>query len=217
MLKIPNPRQPVSPAFSVAHYQELCIARQTFLGRVQRAIETGSNLDTFRWLRSRSIDPDHVNNVAGLTIETEIKALPGGIFSFSEYGFPAFVITAHDRDAETPVDFLAWTRDKPSRVYRYFGYADALGVDQLYNPTSYFEGDGLMIRRTPMDWLSAGCTGCVILDYNEFAHRLRALDIPQCRLVGESVIHARQISNALTPLPDNVRIFVPASPTVAGP
>jgi hypothetical protein len=156
-----------------------------------------------------------VNNVAGLIVETEIIVLPGGIFSFSEYGVSAFVIIVHDRDAETPVDFLAWSKDKPSRIYRYFAYADALGVDQLYNPTSYSDGAGLMIRRTPLDWLSAGCAGCVILDYAEFAHRLRALDIPQCRLVGESVIHAREIKKALTPLPDNVRIFVPASPTAA--
>ena len=37
----------------------------------------------------------------------------------------------------------------------------------------YFDGNGLMIRRTPLDCLSAGCAGCVILDYIEFAHRLR--------------------------------------------
>jgi hypothetical protein len=215
MPKIPKPRQPVSPVFGIPHYGEMLVARATLFDRVEEAIATGTNLDMFRWLRSRSIDPDHVNNVAGLIVETEIAALPGGIFSFAAHGFAAFVITAHDRDAETPVDFIAWSRDKPSRIYRYFAYADALGVDQLYNPTSYFDGAGLMIRRTPLDWLSAGCAGCVILDYTEFAHRLRALDIPQCRLVGESVIHAREIKKALSPLPDNVRIFVPASPTVA--
>jgi hypothetical protein len=215
MQKISETPHPVSPAFGIPHYEEMFIARLMFYDRVEQAILTGSNLDTFRWLRARSIDPDDVNNVAGPTIETEITALPGGIFSFSEYGFSAFVLEVRDQDAETPVDFIAWKRDKPRRVYRYFGYADTFGVDQLYNPTSYFDGDGLMIRRTPMDWLSAGCVGCVILDYAEFAHRLRALDIPQCRLVGESVIHAREIRKALTPLPDNVRIFVPASPTVA--
>jgi hypothetical protein len=215
MLKISNSRQPVSPVFGIPHYRELFLARLTFFDRVQQAIESGTNLDTLRWLRSRSIDPAHVNNVAGLIVETEITALPGELFSFSEYGFSAFVMTVYDRDAETPVDLIAWTRDRPRHLFRYFGYADALGVDQIYNPTSYFDGDGLMIRRTPMDWLSAGCAGCVILDYGEFAHRLHALDIPQCRLVGESVIHAREISKALTPLPDNVRIFVLASPAVA--
>jgi hypothetical protein len=215
MLKIPNPRQPVSPAFGIPHYDEMYVARLTFLDRVEEAIATGTNLDTFRWLRSRSIDPDHVNNVAGLIVETEIAALPGGIFSFSEYGFSAFVIMAHERDAERPVDFIAWTRDKPSRVYRYFGYSDALGVDQLYNAASYFDGGGLMIRRTPLDWLSAGCTGSVILDFAEFSQRLRALENQHCRLVGESVVHAREMKKALTPLPSNVRIFVPASPTEA--
>lgn len=214
MQKISGHRQGVT-ALAIPHYEEMFTARITFCDRVEEAIATGTNIDMFRWLRSRSIDPDRVNNVAGLIVETEIAALPGGIFSFSDYGFSAFVITVNDRDAVTPVDFIAWTRDKPNRVYRYFGYADALGVDQLHNPSSYYDGAGLMIHRTPMDWLSAGCAGCVVLDYADFAHRLRALDIPQCRLVGESVIHARAIKNALTPLPDNVRIFVPISQTGA--
>jgi hypothetical protein len=213
MLKKLNSRQPVSPAFGIPHYKEMVIARLTFLGRVQEAIEAGTNLDTFRWLRSRSIDPSHACNVAGLIVETDITTLPGRLFSFSEYGFPAAVIMVHDRNAETPVDLIAWTKDMPRRVYRHFGYADALGVDQLYNPTSYLNGTGLMIRRTPLDWLSAGCAGCVILDYDDFAQRLRTLDIPQCRLVGESVIHGREIRRAIAPLPDNVRIFVPASQT----
>jgi len=215
MRKISEMRHPVSPAFGLPHYQEMLVARLPFFDRVEQAIATGTNLDTFRWLRSRSIDPDHVTNFAGLYVEAEITAMPGGIFSFSECGFSAFVMMVHDRDAETPIDLIAFARDKPRRVYRYFGYADVLGVDQLYNPTSYFDGDGLMIRRAPLDWLSAGCTGCVILDYDEFAHRLRALDIPQCRLVGENVIHAREISKALNPLPQRVSIFVLCPPTVA--
>ena len=142
MLKISNPHQPVSPVFRIPHYQEMFVARITFYDRVEEAIAAGTNLDTFHWLRSRSIDPDHVTNFAGLFVETEISVLPGGIFSFAAHGFSAFVITAHDRDAETPIDFVAWTRDKPRHVYRYFACADALGVDQLYNPTSYFDGAG---------------------------------------------------------------------------
>jgi hypothetical protein len=43
---------------------------------------------------------------------------------------------------------------------------------------------------------------------------VRALENQHCRLVGESVI-AREMKKALTPLPDNVRIFVLASPTEA--
>jgi hypothetical protein len=118
----------------------MALARLRICDRVQRAIEAGDNIKTFRWLRSQAIDLDHITNVAGLFVEAEIAALPGGFFSFFEYGFSAVVLMVHDRVAETPIDFIAWT--KPRRVHRYFGYADALGVDQLYNPTSYFDDGG---------------------------------------------------------------------------
>jgi hypothetical protein len=214
VLKIPKPRPPVSPAFGIPHYEEMFGAARTFDHLVEGAIASGSNLDTFQWLRSLSIDPDHVTNFAGLYVETEITALPGGIFSFAKAGFTAFVMLVCDSDAVTPIDLIAFTRDKPRRAYRFFGYADALGVDQLYNPASYFADSGLMIRHTPLDWLIAGCNGCVILDHSEFAHRLRTLNIPQCRLVAENVIRAREIAQALSPLPDHVRIFIPEATTV---
>jgi hypothetical protein len=197
----------------IPHYKEMFQVRLQFL---ELALPT---VDGNRWLRSQLIDIAHATNVAGPIIEMEITSMPGGYFSFCEDrdGFMAFVMMVFDRDAETPIDFIAWTRDKPRRVFRYFGYADAFGVDQLYNPTSYYDDNGLMIRRTPMDWLFAGCTGAVILDYEEFGQRLHAArdEIPQCRLVGESLSHAREISKTLKPLPDNVRIFVPASQLVA--
>jgi hypothetical protein len=53
MLKITNSRQPVRRVFTIPHHGEMLVARATFFGRVEEAIATGSNLDTFRWFRSR--------------------------------------------------------------------------------------------------------------------------------------------------------------------
>lgn len=102
-------------------------------------------------------------------------------------------------------------------VYRYFGYAYALGVDQLYNPSSYFGGAGIVVRRSPVDWLFANCSGLVILDRNEFAKRLRAASnvIAHCRVVGDSVAHARDLAKTLSPLPRNVELFVPSKVVAA--
>lgn len=197
----------------IPHYQEMFAVRRQYL---ELALPT---VAANRWLRSQPIDIEHATNVAGPIIEMEIVSMPGGFFTFCQDrdGFLAFVMMVFDRDAETPIDFIAWTREKPRRVFRYFGFADALAVDQLYNPTSYFDDGGLMIRRTPLDWLFAGCVGVVILDHEEFAERLRAAgdEIPECRLVGDGVSHARELAKKLNPLPDNVRIFVPASKLVA--
>jgi hypothetical protein len=197
----------------IPHYKEIFQVRLQFL---ELALPT---VDGNRWLRSQSIDIAHATNVAGPIIEMEITSMPGGIFSFCEhaYGFLAFVMMVFDRDAVTPIDFIAWTRDKPRRVYRYFGYTDALGVDQLYNPATYYDDSGLMIHRCPLDWLFAKCVGSVVLDPIEFRERLSASrhEIPQCRIVGENVTHARELARQFNPLPDNVRIFVPASQMVA--
>src|SRR4051812_19126854 len=109
-----------SPCCRVPHHFELLDARSRFLEQAQLAIESGTNLDTLQWLRSLAIAPDHATNVAGLIVETEITVLPGGLFSFSNFGFAAVVMMVQDRDAETPIDFVAWARDKQRRIYRYF-------------------------------------------------------------------------------------------------
>jgi hypothetical protein len=197
----------------IPHWQEMVHARIQFM---DLALPT---LDGNQWLAAQPIDVLHATNIAGPIVEMEISTMPGDIFSFVETGdgFLAFVQMVFGRDAATPIDFIAWTRDKPWRVYRYFGYADALGVDQLYNPSSYFGGAGIVVRRSPVDWLFANCSGLVILDRNEFANRLRAASnvIPHCRVVGDSVAHARDLAKTLSPLPRNVELFVPSKAVAA--
>ena len=197
----------------VPHYYEMLGVRLQYLDLAL------PNNDANRWLRERSIDIKHAVNVAGPVIEMEIIAMPGGIFSFCEdrEGFMAFVMMVFDRDAVSVIDFIAWTRDKPGRVFRYFGYADTLAVDQLYNPATYFADGGLMLHRSPFDWLVAGCTGAVVLDTSEFRERLCAArqEIPQCRIVGDCIGRARELRKALSPIPSHVNIFVPASTVAA--
>jgi hypothetical protein len=197
----------------IPHYDEMLEVRLQYLDLAW------PTLDANRWLSSRSIDVGYAVNIAGPIIEMEITTIPGGLFSFCENreGFLAFVMMVFDRDAESVTDFIAWTRDKPRRVFRYFGYADALAIDQLYNPATYFADGGLMLHRSPLDWLIAGCSGTVVLDPVEFRERLFAdrQDIPQCRIVGDCVSRARELRKALSPVPSHVSIFVPASQAAA--
>jgi hypothetical protein len=91
------------------------------------------------------------------------------------------------------------------------GASEALGLDQLYNPASYFGSRALSVRRNALEWLAADCDGIVIFNFQAIRSRLQRL--PQnlnCRLAVESINSGRLLLDRLKPLPPNVRIMVPA-------
>ncbi|MDB5566832.1 MAG: hypothetical protein JWP84_3398 [Tardiphaga sp.] len=96
----------------IPHWQEMVHARIQFM---DLALPTP---DGNQWLAAPPIDVLHATNIAGPIVEMEISTMPGDIFSFVETGdgFLAFVQMVFGRDAATPIDFIAWTRDKPWRL-----------------------------------------------------------------------------------------------------
>jgi hypothetical protein len=62
------------------------------------------------------------------------------------------------------IDLAAWSaRENTFATWR--STAFCLGdLDQCFNPATWFDGDGLHIHRTPLDWLKAGRDGIVILN-----------------------------------------------------
>jgi hypothetical protein len=200
-------------AVGIPHYLEMLTARLQFL------TQADVNVEADRWLRHQGVDVPAAINLGGPLIESNICALPGSRFSFAGSRldfFPAFVHFAHDRDAETEADLIAWTRDRPKNVLRYFAYADCLASDQVENPTTYFAGAGLLLHESPLDWLRCGCRGAVVLDFDNFYQRLERLrpDVLQCRIVGSTVAHARYLAKRLKPLPYRVEIYVRASQVI---
>jgi hypothetical protein len=121
------------------------------------------------------------------------------------------VHVAVGEDAETPIDLVAWTRERPDRILRCLGAARAIGIDQLFNPASYFAGRPLRVHRSALAWLAAGCDGVVPLDWVAIRNRLDLfpLELDDCRLAAESLAHGRALRAALGPLPARVRIVVP--------
>jgi hypothetical protein len=168
-----------------------------------------------RWLEGQGVDVSHAWNVAGPILEHNITIFPRMMFDFAEPGRPdsvrAVVHVAYDDDAETPVDLVAWTREKPHQVYRCLGSACAIGIDRLFNPASYFAGRPLRVRRSPLDWLAAGCDGIVPLDYSAIRNRISwsLRDFDEYRLAADSLAQGRALRDALAPLPARVRILVP--------
>ena len=172
-------------------------------------------LDLANWLESRSVDVPKVLNLAGPIVEHDIVVFQSSTFDFaaprSAGSVRAVVHVAVDEDAETPIDLVAWTRERPDRILRCLGVAQAIGINQLFNPASYFAGRPLRIHRSALAWLAAGCDGMVPLDCAAIRNRLGflPLELEDCRLAAESLTHGRALRAALGPLPARIRILVP--------
>jgi hypothetical protein len=172
-------------------------------------------LELARWLESEGVDVSRALNVAGPIVERDIVVFPGAMFDFaapgSEDSVRAVVHLAVGEDAETPIDLVAWTRERPNRILRCLGVAQAIGIDQLVNPASYFAGRPVRVHRSALAWLASGCDGVVPLDRAAMRNRLDflALELDGCRLAAESLEHGRALRTELAPLPARVRIVVP--------
>ena len=172
-------------------------------------------LEFARWLENEGVDVPYALNLAGPIVEHDIVLFPGGMFDFaapkSADSVRAVVQVAVGEDAETPIDLVAWTRERPDRILRCLGVAQAIGINQLYNPASYFAGRPLRIHRSALAWLAAGCDGVVPLDCAAIRNRLNflPLELEDCRLAAESLTHGRALRAALAPLVARVRILVP--------
>jgi hypothetical protein len=169
-------------------------------------------LELAHWLESKGVDLSHVLNVAGPIVEHEVVIFPNTMFDFVEPRNPdairAVVHVVFDDDAKTPIDLVAWTRKKPCEIFRCLGFAAAIGIDRLFNPASYFAGRPLLVHRSPLAWLAAGCVGMVPIDHGALRERMEWLQC-DCRLAAENLAHGRALREALAPLSHRVRILVP--------
>jgi hypothetical protein len=178
-------------------------------------LRSESQIELARWLESEGVDVPRVLDLAGPIVEHDIVVFPDEMFDFaapsSSDSVRAVVHVAVGEDAETPIDLVAWTREQPNQIFRCLGVAQAIGIDQLFNPASYFAGRPLRVHRSALAWLAAGCDGVVPLDCEAIRNHLDflPLELDGCRLAAESLTHGRALRDALAPLPARVRILVP--------
>jgi hypothetical protein len=117
-----------------------------------------------RYWRDHRLDHSAVRQFAG-----SLSVLPIGIFEPDRFDFGGrgdplgAVVEALDEDGETVVDLVAWPLDAPDRVLTMFGRASVLGLRTATDSTTYVFGRPLAVHRTPLDWLKAGCNGCVVV------------------------------------------------------
>ncbi|MDB5541652.1 MAG: hypothetical protein JWQ89_3379 [Devosia sp.] len=122
------------------------------------------------YVRSNSIGPELIAGYAGATGVLPVYDCGAGRFDFDPHlhapadPIDCFVCEALDADGETSIDLVAWPLDHPHHVLSMFGRAPILGMWEALNPATYYMGKSLAMHRTPVDWLSAGCSGAAIVN-----------------------------------------------------
>jgi hypothetical protein len=142
----------------------------------------------------------------GILGVTRARFFPGRRFEFRDDGIPVAVCEVLGDDAEAVIDLVAWSVAQPEKFGLALGVAAGLGTDQARNSATFFGGQPLVIRRTPLGWIKAGCRGAVILN------RLLApiwLGTALGNIAGEDLEHARELARLLHPHVSPRRIMAP--------
>ena len=71
-----------------------------------------------------------------------------------------------------PEDAIFW-QPRSGEIATMDGRAFALGEDAITNPATYSFDCNLNLWPDPLDWLRAGCDGCVVLDWRRAWSRLQ--------------------------------------------
>lgn len=119
-------------------------------------------------------------------------------------GKPAIVIPVYDLQGDL-VDLAAWG-PKTNRLWTWRGLAWALGQHTVFAPRL---SEGLLVHRTPLGWLRAGCKGVVIIN----PRMAREYLIAAGPLIAEDAKHCQELAAVLTQSPPP--IYVASTPTAA--
>ncbi len=164
-----------------------------------------------RYVQEQGIDPWAVRDFAGATAIVPVYDCGGGMFDFEPHlhcpdePFNAFVCEVLDSDGETTIDLAAWPINRPELVLTMFGRAPALGLWEAENPGSYYLGKSLCMRRTPLEWLVAGCSGSAIITPRLAGRWL--LDLPG-PIAARDNAHARQLHLLKMSVLDRAKVMV---------
>ena len=163
------------------------------------------------YLRLHQIDQTTVRDFAGALVVRNIVDCGGNRFEFarpSDDQFPAIVCEAFGSDGETVIDLVAWPLDRPKHVMTMFGRCGLLGAWEAMNPATYYLDAPLLLHRTPLEWMQAGCRGAVVVVPHVAARMI--LDLPG-KVAVRDADHGRQIEAIRqSVLPPN-QVLVPVS------
>jgi hypothetical protein len=161
------------------------------------------------YARQHALDVELIAGFAGATAVLSIVDCGHGRFDWEAPGsrFDAFVCEAYNADGETTIDLVAWPLHRPGYVLSMFGRAPMLGLWHAFNPATYTLGKALVMHRTPLDWLKAGCRGAAIIVPTLAARRF--IDIPG-PIAARDRAHARELLRIAHSIVDEKQIVVAA-------
>lgn len=163
----------------------------------------------FGFLRANDLDPRALEPFAGTIGVAPCRFTPPPRrFRFDPDGALAafFEVLAIEDGEMIAADLIAFDVAHPTIFGTLEGCGLVLGADQIENPASYLGGRPLLVHRTPLSWLRAGCQGIVVLDERRAGARLAgALG----NLAGEDEEHARQIARITAGMFSPRRIVFP--------
>ena len=162
------------------------------------------------YVREQSLDLDLIAARAGLftVVLAQLTGHNTGVprWDFEPDGAPAAVVEVLAEDGCTVADLVAWPLNAPERFATAVGEADMLGINAMRNPATYWAGVPLRVHRTPLNWLKAGCDGCVILNRAWGGYWLSRCPGP---IMAEDLAHGRELRRLLPNSFDMRRLLVP--------
>lgn len=162
----------------------------------------------FQYTRRHGLDVSTFAGQIGNYGVLPIADCGNGRFDFDPSGELAFVCETVASDGETITDIAAWPADDPRRVMTMFGNCALVGEWEADNPATYFMGYPLVMHRTPLDWLKAGCRGAAVVTPHRAARFL--LDVPG-RIAAQDYQHGKEINSLLSGLFPADRVLIPAT------
>lgn len=181
------------------------------LARADALAHWETNSGWFGFLRAHGLDSHALEPFVGtLGVAPCRFTPPPRRFRFDPDGTDAaFFEVVEVEDGEMVVtDLVAFDVVDPTTFSTFEGHGVLLGADQIENPSSFLGTRPLLVHRTPMAWLRAGCRGVVVLDERRAGARLAgALG----SLLAEDLDHARKLHRLLGRAFPTSRIRVPAA------
>lgn len=123
-------------------------------------------LATVDYLAVHAIDINKVAGFCGSPTITPITLLPNQRFDLPDHGadtVEGVVIEALDADGETVIDLCAWPVANSTDARTLLGRVSMIGLWAALNPATYTFNYPLVVHRSPLAWLQAGCEGAAVV------------------------------------------------------
>ncbi len=166
-------------------------------------------LKTVDYLADQGIDINAVAGFCGSPTVLPITLLPNRLFDLPDHGaetIDGVVIEARGEDGETIIDLVAWPVANATDIHTLCGAAPMLGLWQAFNAATYVFDVPLVMHRTPLAWLQAGCNGAAVTIPRLVARTF--LDLPG-RIGAADLAHQRELKSLLNDMIRAVEIVSP--------